>query len=136
MFVRAWKANSEEPLAKVFRRSKQLEVNSNTTDGEIQRQLQSLSKETVQRTFSLLKKRIDKLGVAQPNVTLDEARNLILVELPGIDNPQRARQFLQATAELAFWDCYITIPKSKLCSCLKELSCTLRVVNTRKLNKD
>jgi len=106
LFVRAWKANSDEPLSKVFRRSKQLEVNTATTDGEIQRQLQSLSKETVQRTFSLLKKRIDKLGVAQPNVTLDEARNLILVELPGIDNPQRARQFLQATAELAFWDCY------------------------------
>lgn len=106
LFVRAWKANSEDPLSKVFRRSKQLEVNANTSDGEIQRQLQSLSKETVQRTFSLLKKRIDKLGVAQPNVTLDEARNLILVELPGIDNPQRARTFLQATAELAFWDCY------------------------------
>ena len=106
LFVRAWKANSEEPLAKVFRRSKQLDVNSNTSDGEIQRQLQTLSKETVQRTFSLLKKRIDRLGVAQPNVTLDEARNLILVELPGIDNPQRARTFLQATAELAFWDCY------------------------------
>jgi SecD/SecF fusion protein len=106
LFVRAWKANTDENLAVAFRRSKQMEVNSNTSDGEIQRQLQSLSKETVQRTFSLLKKRIDKLGVAQPNVTLDEARNLILVELPGIDNPQRARQFLQATAELAFWDCY------------------------------
>ena len=54
----------------------------------------------------MLKQRIDKLGVLQPNISLDENMNLILVELPGIDNPERARKFLQASAKLEFWNVY------------------------------
>jgi len=45
--------------------------------------------------------------VTQPNVSLDEARDIILVELPGIDNPERARGFLQASAALEFWDVHL-----------------------------
>ena len=53
-----------------------------------------------------MKKRIDKLGVTQPNVSLDAGRDLILVELPGIDDKERARQFLKAAAKLEFWNVY------------------------------
>ena len=42
----------------------------------------------------------------QPNVSLDASRDLIIVELPGIDNPERARTFLQAAAKLEFWNVY------------------------------
>jgi SecD/SecF fusion protein len=68
--------------------------------------LRKLANETVKTTFDRLNKRIDKLGVVQPNVQLDAARDMIVVELPGIDNPVRAREFLQAAAKLEFWEVY------------------------------
>lgn len=58
--------------------------------------------QTVDLTFKMLKERIDRLGVVQPNISLDKARDLILVEMPGIDNPERARQFLQKMPNLNF----------------------------------
>ena len=109
LFVQSWREIADgKPLYTLFRRSDQLkdEINANSSDGEVERLLQQKSRETVNLTYNLLKKRIDKLGVAQPNVSLDEARSLILVELPGIDNPQRARDFLKASAILEFWECY------------------------------
>ena len=68
--------------------------------------LRKKSDETVKNTYELLRERIDKLGVIQPNVSLDAARDLIVVELPGIKNPKRAREFLEATAKLEFWHTY------------------------------
>jgi SecD/SecF fusion protein len=109
LFAEAWNSlKGEKRLANVFRFSDALkdQITANTSDGEMARILRTEANQTVERTFNLLKKRIDKLGVTQPNVTLDAARDLILVELPGIDNPERARNFLQAAAKLEFWDCY------------------------------
>jgi SecD/SecF fusion protein len=111
LFGDAWNESNEgKTLASIFRKNKSLsdQINAQTGDGEVIRIIREQATETVQRTFELLKKRIDKLGVAQPNVSLDEARDLILVELPGIDNPERARQFLQAAAKLEFWKIYRT----------------------------
>lgn len=108
LFANAWNKNKgDKKLASIFRFSDALKDNitANTSDGEMARMLREEANETVDRTFTLLKKRIDKLGVTQPNVTLDAARDLILVELPGIDNPERARNFLQAAAKLEFWEC-------------------------------
>ncbi|MEM6697603.1 MAG: protein translocase subunit SecD [Bacteroidota bacterium] len=82
------------------------EVTYESSDGEVERILRTQADQTVNLTFEMLKQRIDKLGVSQPNVSLDAARDLITVELPGIDNPERARQFLQAAAALEFWDTY------------------------------
>ncbi|MFN7115816.1 MAG: protein translocase subunit SecDF [Saprospiraceae bacterium] len=96
-------------LAPIFARNEALrdEIKSfETSDGEVVRILRARANETVDLTFKLLKERIDKLGVTQPNVSLDAARDLIVVELPGIDNPERARNFLQAAAKLEFWNVY------------------------------
>ncbi|MFZ1703628.1 MAG: protein translocase subunit SecDF [Saprospiraceae bacterium] len=94
-------------LNKIFARSEILgDINNDTDDGVIARALRNKANETVGLTFRMLKERIDRLGVTQPNISLDEARDLILVEMPGIDNPQRARQYLQASAQLEFWDVY------------------------------
>jgi SecD/SecF fusion protein len=110
LFADAWRANagSDERLAPIFQRNEALrdEINYNTSDAEVISVLRSKANETVDLTFNLLKERIDKLGVAQPNVSLDGERDLILVELPGIDNAERAKGYLQATAELAFWNVY------------------------------
>ena len=97
-------------LASIFTRNKTLTtndgINLDSSDGEVARVIRQKADETVQLTFQRLKDRIDEFGVTQPNVSLDEARDLILVELPGVDNPERARNFLQATAKLEFWDTY------------------------------
>jgi SecD/SecF fusion protein len=114
LFANEFRKNEEgKKLAPIFARNEALreEINFDTPDGEVVRVLRQKANETVQLTFQLLKERIDKLGVVQPNVSLDASRDLILVELPGIDNPERARNFLQAAAKLEFWNVYrITDP--------------------------
>ena len=95
-------------LASIFSRSEALrdQINFQSTDGEVATILRTEADETVDLTYSLLKERIDRMGVLQPNVSLDDSRDLIVVELPGVDNPQRAREFLQAAAALDFYDVY------------------------------
>ncbi|MBT8218527.1 MAG: protein translocase subunit SecD, partial [Bacteroidia bacterium] len=95
-------------LANIFNKNQALrqDINFDTPDGEVISLIRTKANETVQLTFQRLKERIDKLGVVQPNVSLDAARDLIIVELPGIDNPERARSFLQAAAKLEFWNVY------------------------------
>ncbi len=102
------KFDDARPLSRIFRKDASLsdQINIETTNGEVIRLLREKANETVDLTFKRLKQRIDKLGVTQPNVTLDAQRDLILVEMPGIENPERARNFLQASAALEFWDTY------------------------------
>ncbi len=109
LFSQAFSQNPNgKKLAKIFMRDAELKdlINAETSDGEVVRILRTKADETVTNTFNRLKQRIDKLGVTQPNVSLDDARDLILVEMPGIDNPERARKFLQAGAALEFWETY------------------------------
>ncbi len=94
------------PLAPIFARNEALGLNFESSDAEVVRVIRNRANETVDLTFKRLKERIDKLGVVQPNVSLDASRDLIVVELPGIDNPERARRFLQAAAKLEFWNVY------------------------------
>ena len=97
-------------LSKLFSINPSLrdEINAETTDGEVVTVLRRKANETVALTYDMLKERIDKLGVVQPNVTLDANRDLILVEMPGIENAQRARDFLSKSAALEFWNVYRT----------------------------
>jgi SecD/SecF fusion protein len=102
------KQDGAEPLANIFVRNPSLKerINYETSNTEVVRVLREMANETVDLTFKRLKDRIDKFGVTQPNVSLDANRDIIVVELPGIDNPERARRFLQASARLEFWDVY------------------------------
>jgi SecD/SecF fusion protein len=98
----------DDKLARIFARNASLreDINFETSNAEVISILRDRADETVDLTFKRLKDRIDKFGVTQPNVSLDEGRDLILVELPGVDNRERARSYLQATAKLEFWDVY------------------------------
>ncbi len=102
------KLDGDRSLAAIFSRNAGLrdEINFETSDAEVVQLIRRNANETVDLTFKRLKDRIDKLGVVQPNVSLDAARDLIIVELPGIDNPERARSFLQSAAKLEFRDVY------------------------------
>ncbi|MGK0364833.1 MAG: SecD/SecF fusion protein [Saprospiraceae bacterium] len=111
LFADAWQTEGKgQPMRDLFRRNEALkdDINTSTGDGEITRLLREKANETVNLTFAMLKQRIDKLGVVQPNISLDEGRDLILVELPGVENPERAREFLTGAAKLEFWNVYRT----------------------------
>jgi SecD/SecF fusion protein len=98
----------DDKLARIFARNASLreDINFETSNSKVLSILRKRADETVELTFKRLKDRIDKFGVTQPNVSLDDTRDLILVELPGVDNPERARSYLQATAKLEFWNIY------------------------------
>jgi SecD/SecF fusion protein len=109
LFARAYdEISGGKPLANLFSRTDALkeDIKSGDPNAKVISVLKEKSNQTAELTFRLLKERIDKLGVTGPNVSLDNARALILVELPGIDNPQRARTFLQSAARLEFWNIY------------------------------
>jgi SecD/SecF fusion protein len=95
-------------LASIFQKDAGLktQINLESSDASVLSILRTKANETVKLTFDRLKNRIDKFGVIQPNVSLDAARDQISVELPGIENPERARRLLQTTAKLEFWDVY------------------------------
>ncbi len=79
-------------------------INRNSSDAEVLAVLREKADETVELTYNLVSRRIDQLGVIQPSVSLDAERDLILVELPGIENSARARSLLTTAANLEFFD--------------------------------
>ena len=94
-------------LAGIFAPANKLkDITLQSSNADVLRAIRAESKTTVQSTYKLLKERIDRFGVAQPVVSLDESTDRVTVELPGVTNPQRAREYLQTTASLEFWDVY------------------------------
>ncbi len=93
-------------LASIFARNESSGIKFDAPDADALNTIRKMADGTVSQTYDMLKKRIDKLGVVQPNVSLDKGRDLIQVEWPGIDNPQRARTMLQSQAKLEFWETY------------------------------
>ena len=109
LFVEAWqKTAPDKPLNSLFKRNDSLSdrINASTSDSEVANVLRSEADKAVDNTFKLLRERIDKLGVVGPTVSLDATRDLILVELPGVENQKRATSYLQASAKREFWNLY------------------------------
>lgn len=107
LFAQAWKEEGEgRTLASIFARNEASGIKFDAPDADAINTIRTLANGTVDETYKRLKQRIDKLGVVQPNVSLDASRDLIQVELPGIDNPKRAREMLVSQAKLEFWETY------------------------------
>ena len=108
-FGNEWRnlANGKD-LASIFARNEVLaeDIDFNSSDNAVLSVLRQKADETVDLTYRRLKDRIDKFGVVQPNISLDESRGIIMVELPGVENYERARNYLQAQANLEFWNVY------------------------------
>jgi SecD/SecF fusion protein len=78
-----------------------------SSDDEVIALIREEANLAVKRTYDRLSARIDQFGVAQPNINLDQNKGIINVELAGVqDNPERVRKYLQATANLEFWETY------------------------------
>ena len=75
-------------------------------DNDVINKLSADAKGAIKETYKVLLKRIDKFGVAQPNINLDENKGIINVELAGVDNPERIKKLLTGAAHLQFWEVY------------------------------
>ena len=93
---------SERSLAALFSGPNK-EVKAGDNNAVVVRKLKETGRGAIAQTYKILQKRIDKFGVAQPNINLDENKGVINVELAGVTNPERVRKFLQSSANLQFW---------------------------------
>lgn len=83
-------------------------INFNSTNQDVQKVLEEEANSAIDNAFNVLRNRIDRFGVVQPNISQLQPRGRILVELPGVKDPQRVRDLLQGTANLEFWETYET----------------------------
>lgn len=81
-------------------------ITTNSTNPEVLAVIRSESEGAIDRSFQILRTRIDRFGVTQPNIQKLATSGRILVELPGIKDPKRVRNLLQGTAQLEFWETY------------------------------
>lgn len=100
------KANPGRKLAQHFMKASEKDITLNSTNAEVLEKINKEAKDAIKRTYNVLLTRIDKFGVAQPNVNLDENKGIITVELAGVRNPERVRIYLQSTAKLQFFELY------------------------------
>ena len=109
LFIREYKKLAPEgKLAELFA-TQQLKdkVNIRSTDAEVEKVLREEVSAAVDNSFNVLRTRIDRFGVAQPNIqTLEGKMGRIMVELPGIKEPERVRKLLQGSANLEFWETF------------------------------
>ncbi|MDE0918363.1 MAG: protein translocase subunit SecD, partial [Flavobacteriales bacterium] len=110
LFDKAWRSQTsdqdEDKLWRIFHNMEQKDLfPAKSSDDEILTILANEAETAIDNTENIIRKRIDQLGVAQPNVQkLQNGR--ILVELPGVDDRERARKQLKSTANLEFWETY------------------------------
>ena len=109
LFVNEYhKLAPESRLAELFA-TQQLKdkVNQKSTDAEVEKVLREEVKAAIDNSFNVLRTRIDHFGVVQPNIqSLEDKMGRIMVELPGVKEPERVRKLLQGSANLEFWETY------------------------------
>lgn len=81
-------------------------ITTNSTNEEVLKVIKEETDGAIDRTFNILRTRIDRFGVAQPNIQKLATSGRILIELPGIKDPDRVRKLLQGSAKLEFWETY------------------------------
>lgn len=107
LFGQAYKGGN---LASLFTKPGEKEITLRSSNEDVLRRIRSEASDAINSTYNVLQKRIDKFGVSQPNVTLDKNRGIITVELAGVRNPDRVREYLQSTAKLQFFEMYAEDP--------------------------
>ncbi|MBE6291776.1 MAG: protein translocase subunit SecDF [Bacteroidales bacterium] len=109
LFIKEYKKQKPDgTLAELFA-TQQLKdkVNTKSTDAEVEAVLRAEVEAAIDNSFNVLRTRIDRFGVAQPNIQeLEGSMGRIMVELPGIKEPERVRKLLQGSANLEFWETY------------------------------
>lgn len=111
LFIKDYKALApNSALAELFA-TQQLKgkVTTQSTDSEVEKVLRAEVKAAIDNSYNVLRTRIDRFGVVQPNIqTLEGQMGRIMVEMPGVKEPERVRKLLQGSANLEFWETYNT----------------------------
>ena len=109
LFVKDYKAlEPNKALAELFA-TQQLrdKVTTKSTDSEVESVLRAEVKSAIDNSYNVLRTRIDRFGVVQPNIqALEGQEGRIMVEMPGVKEPERVRKLLQGSANLEFWETY------------------------------
>ena len=109
LFIKEYKNQKPDgTLAELFA-TQQLKdkVNTKSTDAEVEAVVRAEVDAAIANSFNVLRTRIDRFGVAQPNIQeLEGSMGRIMVELPGVKEPERVRKLLQGSANLEFWETY------------------------------
>ena len=108
LFLDAYKEITPDvKLAQVFGNStNKTKITFNSTNEEVVKVIDAEIEDAISRSFNILRTRIDKFGVTQPNIQRLKGTGRIQLELPGVDNPERVRKLLQGTAKLEFLEVY------------------------------
>jgi len=100
------KLEATRPLASLFSSASSDKITVKSTDNEVESYIRSEAKTAFENTYGVLQTRIDQFGVAQPNINANPTKGIINVELPGVKDKERVRNYLQSTANLQFWEVY------------------------------
>ncbi|MBS1779550.1 MAG: protein translocase subunit SecDF [Bacteroidetes bacterium] len=100
------KDNPNAKLAYLFTKPSEKTITLQSTNDEVLAKINKEAKDAIKRTYNVLLTRIDKFGVASPNINLDDNKGIITVELAGVRDPERVRNYLQSTAKLQFFETY------------------------------
>ena len=109
LFIDAYHKNAPgHNLAEVFATQQlQGKVSPTSSDSEVEKVLRSEVSSAIDNSFNVVRTRIDQFGVVQPNIQrIQGAEGRIMVEMPGIKEPERMRKLLQGSANLEFWETY------------------------------
>ena len=109
LFINAYKKNAPgHHLSEIFATQQlQGKVSPNSSDKDVEKVLREEVQSAIDNSFLVVRTRIDKFGVVQPNIQkLEGQQGRIMVEMPGINEPERVRKLLQGSANLEFWETY------------------------------
>ena len=108
LFAEAWnQVAPQRRLAEIFATYELRDkVSNDATNAEVINVIRGEAKSAVDNSFNVLRNRIDRFGVTQPNIQQVGNSGKILIELPGVKDPERVRKLLQGTASLEFWPTY------------------------------
>ena len=109
LFIKYYRQNAPgHRLAEIFA-TQQLkgQVSTQSSDKEVEKALRSQVQSAIDNSYNVVRNRIDKFGVVQPNIQkLEGQEGRIMVEMPGVREPERVRKLLQGSANLEFWETY------------------------------
>ncbi len=110
LFIREYKKQAPESSLAALFATQQLKdkVTARSTDSEVEKVLREEVQAAIDNSFNVLRTRIDRFGVVQPNIQSLEGMGRIMIELPGVKEPERVRKLLQGSANLEFWETYNT----------------------------
>jgi SecD/SecF fusion protein len=108
LFINRWKQNGEgRPMAAIFATQQMKgKVSTQSTDAEVENALRAEVQSAIDNAENVVRQRVDKFGVVQPNIQRLEGQSRIMVEMPGVKEPERVRKLLQGSANLEFWETY------------------------------